>query len=192
MIGNVNTLKERSRLSLKHDENVINALLHFEDLSTEMDTINIVGTYLYIEIERLIPSKTEFTEEGKESDEYKFEVGYSGEDLDQCFGRLDHHSEQESSSDVFSENGANISDSEDGCHEKNLTQTCIYQTCTKAPIDCIVVINDYRIFILSNGTLQCDTNSNKVNLNDRIILQGVYQLAQSPSTDEILCIMKDQ
>ena len=198
LIKNINTLNDRSRLSLKHDKNVINALLHFEDLSTEMDTINIIGTYLHIEVERLLPSKMEFTEEGKESDEYKFEVGYSGEDLDKCFGRLEHHSEQESSSDVFTEDDVNISDSEDEsvfyeCHEKNLTQTCIYQTCTKAPIDGIEVLNDCRIYILSNGTLfQCDTNSNNVNLDHRIILHDVYQIAKIPSTNEVLCIMKGQ
>ena len=198
LIGNVNTLRERNCLSLKHDENVINALLNFEDLSKEMDTINIVGTYLHIEVERLLPSKMEFTEEGKESEEYKFEIGYSGEDLDKSFGRLEHHSEQESSSDVFTEDAANISDSEDEsvfyeCHEKNLTQTCIYQTCTRSPIDGIVVFNDCRIFILSNETLfQCDTNSNDVYLNQRIILHDVYQIAQIPSTKEVLCIMKGQ
>nr|XP_022333766.1 uncharacterized protein LOC111130815 [Crassostrea virginica] len=198
LIGNVNTSRERSCLSLKHDENIINALLNFEDLSKEIDTINIVGTYLHIEVERLLPSKMEFTQEGKESDEYKFEAGSSGEDLDKSFGRLEHHSEQESSSDVFTEDAANISDSEDEsvfyeCHEKNLTQTCIYQTCTKAPIDGIVVFNDCRIFILSNGTLfQCDTNSNDDYLNHRIILHDVYQIAQIPSTKEVLCIMKGQ
>ena len=99
-----------------------------------MDTINIVGTYLHCEVERLLPSKMEFTEEGKESDEYKFEEGSSGEDLDAYFGKLNLHNEQESSSDVCSVVDENASDSEDDsifyeCHEKSISR--IYQTSQK-------------------------------------------------------------
>ena len=134
MIGNVNTLRERRGLSLKHDENVINALLHFDELSTEINTMNIVDTYLHIEVERLLPSKIDFTEEGKKSDAYKFEEGSSGVDLDAYFAKLILHNEQESSSDVCSVDYEKASYSEDNsifyeCHEKRISR--IYKTSTR-------------------------------------------------------------
>ncbi|XP_078314894.1 uncharacterized protein LOC144619775 [Crassostrea virginica] len=199
LIGNVNTLRERRGMSLKHDENVINALLHFEELSTEMDTINIVGAYLHCEVERLLPSKMEFTEEGKESDEYKFESGFSGEDLDTSFGRLELHHEQESSSDAVIEDNkdVNVSDSEDEsnfheCHENK--ESFVYQTCAKYCIDDIMVFHERKIFILSGGTLfHCETNLNDYNITQSyIIKKGVYRIAEISSTGDLLCLLNNK
>ena len=197
LIGNANNLKERRGLSLKHDENVINALLHFEELSTEMDTINIVATYLHCEVERLLPSKMEFTEEGKESDAYKFEVRYSGEDLDASFGKLNLHNEQESSSDVCSVVDENASDSEDDsifyeCHEKSISR--IYQTSSKTIVHDIVVFHERRIFILSQfeTLVLCDADMKEYGIKHSIIAHNVYQIAKCSSTGELLFLLNNK
>ena len=198
LIGNVNTLRERRGMSLKHDQNVINGLLHFEELSTEMDTINIVGTYLHCEVERLLPSKMEFTEEGKESEEYKFEVGSSGEDLDAYFGKLNPHNEQESSSDVCNVDDENASDSGEDhsifyeCHKKSISR--IYQTSTKTIVHDIVVFHERRIFILSQfeTLILCDTDMKEYDIKHSIIAHTVYQIAKCSSTGELLFLLNNK
>ena len=197
LIGNVNTLRERRGLSLKHDENVINALLHFEELSTEMDTINIVATYLHCEVERLLPLKMEFTEEGKESDAYKFEVGYSGENLDASFGKLNHHNEQESASDVCSVVDENASDSEDDsifyeCHEKSISR--IYKTSSITIVHDIVVFHERRIFILNQfeTLVLCDADMKEYDTKHSIIAHNVYQIAKCSSTGELLFLLNNK
>ncbi|XP_078315706.1 uncharacterized protein LOC111129754 [Crassostrea virginica] len=198
LIGNVNSSRERRRLSIKHDEKIINALLHFEELSTEMDTINIIATYLNCEMERLLPSKFESTEEEIGSCEYKFEVGSSGKDLNESFGRLELHQQQESSSDVVIEDNENVdvSDLEDEsnfyeCHENKVS--CVYQTCAKDCIDDIVVFDERRIFILSRGTLfLCETKLNDHEITQRIIKQGVYQIAHIRPTRDLLLLLENK
>ncbi|XP_022333766.2 uncharacterized protein LOC111130815 [Crassostrea virginica] len=198
LIGTVNSSRERCGLSIKHDEKVINALLHFEELSTEMDTINIVATHLHCEVERLFCSKMESTEKETGSNEYKFEVGSSEKDLNASFGRLDLHHEQESSSDVVIDDNENVdvSDSEEEsnfyeCHENKVP--CVYQICAKNSIDDIVVFHERRIFILSHETLfHCEANLNDYNITQRIIKQGVYKIAEIPSTGDLLCLLKNE
>ena len=196
LIRNIYASRKRCGLSLKHNENVINALLHFEELSTEIDTINIVATYLNCEVKRLYPSKMEYNEDKTGSVEYTFEVGTSGEDLDTSFGMLKYYSEQESSSDAVIEDNENIDDSEDEsnfyeCYENKVSH--IYQTCAQYCIDDIVVFNERRIFILSRGTLfhsEATLNDNKI--AQRIIKEGVHQMAEISSTEDLLYLLEDK
>ena len=199
LIGNVNYMRDRRAFSLQHDENVINALLHFEELSTEIETLNIVATYLHCEVKRLLPSTMESPKEETGSDEYKFESGSSGEDLDASFGRLELHHEQESSSDAVIEDNKNVdvSDSEDECnfhecHENK--ESFVYQTCSKYCIDDIVVFHERKIFILSRGTLfHCETNLNDYNITQSYkVKEGVYRIAEISSTGDLLCLLKNK
>ena len=199
LIGNVNYMRDRRAFSLQHDENVINALLHFEELSTEIETLNIVATYLHCEVKRLLPSTMESPKEETGSDEYKFESGSSGEDLDTSFGRLELHHEQESSSDAVIEDNkdVDVSDSEDEsnfheCHENK--ESFVYQTCAKYCINDIVVFHERKIFILSGGTLfHCETNLNDYNITQSyIVKEGVYRIAEISSTGDLLCLLKNK
>ena len=197
LIGNVNRSRERRGLSIKYDEKIINALLHFEELSTEMDTIDIVAIYLHCEVERLLPPKVESIEEETGSNEYIFDAGSPEKDLSASFGRLELHHEQESSSDVVIEDNANVdvSDSEDEsdfyeCQENG--ESCVYQTCAISTISDIVVFDERRIFILNGGTLfHCEANPNDYNITKRKIKEGVYRIAEILSTGDLLCLSRN-
>lgn len=187
MVKRITDLEERLDLTLKENEDLMNALIHFNKLSLEVENQNLPATYLQCEVERM---------DENVSKEYKLQIGPSGKDLETCFGHLDH--EQESASDVISENNEKVvdSDEEDTFYESqdnlgNITRKCIYHPqCTDRPIDDIVVFHKRRIFILSDKKLfQCETNVDDFNLNPMVIMNDVNKIAQIPDTGDTLCIM---
>ncbi|XP_048770403.2 uncharacterized protein LOC125676607 [Ostrea edulis] len=191
MMDTIIKFREERDKYLKEKNSTISVLLNMNErcVQLELETCKLEITYINCVVQHLL-GNTKKPSNFETSDLVDFEIGSTNGDLDDFFGKI---SERETSLDEITFVEANnveeigeIEDDEEEFYDCEDLQRYKFRTNS---IKHIVPLQNFQALLLSSGTVYlCDFN--KDNFDARIILSDVHQIANIPTSGDVLCVMK--